>query len=75
MKLEHEADMTVAEVAELLRRQLTDIDTVDNDSSTVGLVEGADNLQQRGLARSAGAYDAHHLAAVDMQVDALEHLQ
>ena len=30
MKLEHEADMTVAEVAELLRRQLTGIDAVDN---------------------------------------------
>ena len=31
--------------------------------------------KQRALAGAAGAHDAHHLAAVDVKVDALQHLQ
>ena len=43
--------------------------------ATVSLVEGADDLEQCGFAGSTGTDDAHYFAFVDVQVDALEHLQ
>ena len=75
MELEDEAQVAVAEVGELLLGEGGDIDAVDDDGAGVGAVECADNLQQGGLAGSAGADDADHLATVDVEVDAFEHLE
>ena len=75
VELEDEADVLVAEVGKLLLVQLSYINAVDGDVSAVGRVESADNLQESGLAGATRSDDAHHLTFVNMQVDALEHLQ
>ena len=75
MELEHEAEVTVAKVGEGLAAEGGGVDGIDTYRTGVGLVEGADDLQEGGLAGSAGAYDAHYLATVDVEVDALEHLE
>jgi hypothetical protein len=41
----------------------------------VGSLQGAEDLQQRGLSCAARTYDAHHFALRDKQVNALEHFQ
>ena len=75
VELKHEAQVAVAEVAERPLRQGGSVDAIDTYRTAVGAVEGADDLQQGGLAGTAGANDAHHLAFVDVQVDALQHLK
>ena len=75
VELEHETQVLVAEVAEFPGVEAAHVDAVHGDAALVGLVEGSDDLEQCGLAGSAGADDAHHLSFVNMQVDALEHLQ
>ena len=50
------------------------VDVLAADASTVparGVSSPPDQLQQRGLARAAGAQDRDHLAARDVEVDAL----
>src|SRR5699024_3110792 len=39
------------------------------------LLQVIDATQERGLARSGGADDAHHLTALDLEVDPLEYFQ
>ena len=75
MKLEDEADVLVAELAELGAAEAEDILVLYQHLSTVWLVQGSHNLQQRGLTSSAGAHDGHHLALVYLQVDATQYLQ
>ena len=45
---------------------------VDADLAGAGPVQAADQIQQRGFARAGRAHDGEHLAARDLQVDALE---
>ena len=45
MELEHEADMAVAEVAQLLLGELGHIDGIDVHCTAVGTVESSDNLE------------------------------
>ena len=75
VKLEYEADMPVAEGRELLLLISGDVDAIEEHTAAVGAVERADYLQQRGLAGSAGTYDADHLSLVDGEVDAFEHFE
>ena len=75
VELEDEAHVAVAEVGELLLRERGGVDAVDTYRTAVGTVEGADNLQQGGLAGAAGADDADDLAAVDVEVNAFQYLQ
>ena len=75
MELENETYMKVAEVRQLLLLETAYVHGVNNHATTVGTVERTHNLEQCRLSRSTGTNDAHHLALVDMQVDALEHLQ
>ena len=75
MKLEHEADVSVAEVGELLLVQSSHVHSVNHYLPAVRRVERTDYLEQCGLSRTARSHDAHHLSFVYMQVDALEHLQ
>ena len=75
VKLEDEADVLIAEVAQLVRREAHHVYAVNAYLAAVGLVERAHYLQQCGLAGTARAYNAHYFSFVYMQVDALEHLQ
>ena len=75
MELEDEAEVAVAEVGEGLLREGGGVDTIDTYGTDIGAVEGADDLEQGGLAGAGGSDDADNLATVDVQVDALEHLE
>ena len=75
VELEDEADVLVAEVAQLVRREAHHVDAVNADSTTIGFVECTHYLQQCCLAGTARADNAHYFSFVYMQVDALEHLQ
>ena len=50
-------------------------DVIDDDRTRIRMVEGADNLQQGGLASTTGTHDTHDLSSVDMEVNAFQHLQ
>ncbi len=75
MELEDESEAQVAELGQFLVFQLGDFYSIDNDGSCVGGIEGAHDLQEGGFARSRWSYDADHLAFVDVEVNAFEHLQ
>ena len=71
---EHEAQMAVAKIGKGLSAEGEGVDTIDTYAASVGLIQCADDLQQRGLAGSAGTNNAHYLAFVDMEVDAFQYL-
>ena len=74
MELEHKADMLVAEVGQLGRRERRNINAVHFDGAAIWLVECANYLQQGGLACSTWTHDAYNLAFVNMKIDAFQHL-
>jgi hypothetical protein len=71
--LEDHADVGAQprEVLALGRQQLA----VDGDLTLVDRLQPVDRPAQRGLAGPGGPDDDDHLAAVDRQVDVLEHVQ
>ena len=75
MELEDEADTTVAETRQLPVRQSKRIDAAERNAPAVGARERPDDLQQRRLARAAGADDRYHLAAHHFERHAAQHLQ
>ena len=75
VKLEDEADVAVAETCHAVGGKVGNILACYDDTAFVGPVQSTHNLQQRGLASTAGTHDADHLALAHLQVDALEHLQ
>ncbi len=75
MELEDEAQVLVAESSDVLVFLVGDIDAIDVNGTCVGSIEGAHDLQERGLARSRWADDTHDLSLVDVEVDTFKHLQ
>ena len=75
MELEDETEMLVAEIAQFLGAEAAYIDAINHDAATIRLVEGTDNLEECSLAGTTRTDDTYHLALVNMQVDALKHLQ
>ena len=75
MELEDETEMLVAEIAQFLGAEAAHINAVHLYAATIWLVEGTDNLEKSGLAGTTRSDDTYHLALVNMQVDALKHLQ
>ena len=53
--------------------QVVDAMALEVDFAGVGLIERAEQVQQRALAAAAGADDRHELALADLEVDALQH--
>ena len=66
VELEDKADMAVAEIGQFVGRKARHVDAVDGDRSTVGAVEGAYDLQQRGLAGTRRANDRHDFALANV---------
>ena len=50
------------------------IHIVEEDLSPCGLFQQVQAAQKGGLAAAGGAHNGHHLAGLDLDVDALEHL-
>ena len=68
--LEDEADLAVADHGQLVFVQLPDVDAVEQVATRGRVVEAADDVHQRRLARAGRAHDRHVVAALDGQVDA-----
>ena len=75
VELKDESDMPVAEVGQFATVERQHVGTVDKEAARIGLVECADDLEQRGFACAAGPYDADNFAFFNVEVDALEHLE
>ena len=75
VELEDKADVPVAEGSQLALVQPLHLRAVYRDRPRVRPVQRPHDLQERGLARPAGAHDAEHLAALHVQADAPQHLQ
>ena len=75
MKLKNEAQVLAAEARERVAAQGEDIGPGNFHPSGIGAVEGAHDLQQRGLAGTTGSDNADHFLAADCQVDAFEDFQ
>ena len=75
VELEHEAEVLAAEACQSRTAQREHVVAGDAERAAVGARQGAGYLQQGGLARAAGSYDAHHLTLGDVQVDAFQHLE
>ena len=71
--LEHHADFLPQGVQ--VHAQVHEVLPVKPDAAGIGLLQQVDAAQQRRFSRAGGADDAHHLAAVYLQIDAFEHLQ
>ena len=70
--LEDEPDLAVADRGQLVVVQRRDVDSVEDVAPAAGNVKAADQVHERGLARSRGAHDGDELALLDPQADAFE---
>ena len=52
---------------------IADLDAIDPDAALVVLLEQVDAAQQRGLAAAGWPDDGDHLAAMDVELDPLQH--
>ncbi len=75
VELEDEADLPIAQVVLLLGGQRLILGTVQRDAAAGRFVEGAEEVQQGALARTARADDGDDLATVHREVHMLQHFQ
>src|SRR5205085_6543557 len=73
-RLEHEADLAAADLRQPIVRQSADIDAVEEVASAGRSVETAQDVHQRGLARSGRSHDGDQLTVVDGEVNAMKHV-
>ncbi len=73
VELEHEADIARAPFRQLPGRELVDAAAADQDLARGGLVEAADQVQQRGLAGARGPHQRHEVALGDVEREPLQH--
>ena len=70
--LEHEADGVVAVGVPVPVGVAAGGDAVDDELAAVVAVEAADDVEQRGLARAAGAEDGDKFAVAQVEADPVE---
>ncbi len=70
--LEHHADL-LAQAAQVGAGGV-EVFAIDLDHTVVDRLQAVEGAQQGAFARSAAADDRHHLAFLDAQVDAFEHM-
>ena len=75
MELEHKTNFLVAECGQCRVIQFVDLGIVDDELSAVGLVQGADDVEQGGLACARSTNDAHDFTFGNVEVDAFENLK
>ncbi len=67
--LEHESDPLVADAAALVGRHVRDLTTLEPVLARARMVETAQDIHQRTLARSRDSHDGEQLAATDPKID------
>src|SRR5579875_3639131 len=66
-RLEHEADVAVAQVREVVLVEAADVDTIDPVAPAGRHVQAAEDVHQRALAAAGRTHDRHVLAVLDLQ--------
>ena len=75
MGLEDEADPPVPERGQVLPAEAEDVGPCDAERAAVGGQQGAEDLQEGGLAGAGRAHDGHDLALFHLEINALEDLE
>ena len=70
--LEHKADVALAELGALLLLQAADFGAEEFIGTAGGIVQQAEDVQQRGLAAAGRAHDGDELAVLDFEGNAVE---
>ena len=70
MKLIYKSKRGIAQCAERRLRQLADVLTLQRHAALRNVIQPAEQVQQRALARAGGADDGKRLAGVNIEVDA-----
>ena len=73
MKLEHEADATVAQASQTALGKAVDTLAINEYLAAGRCIKRAHNLKQRRLAGTAAADDAHQFTLADGEIDAFKH--
>ena len=73
VELEDEAERLIAQPIALLGGQIVDALGVEKNAALVGLVERAEQMQQRALAAAGTADDAEKLAGVHFEIHSGQH--
>src|SRR6266516_599273 len=73
-RLEHHADLLVANGGEPALAHARDLDPIDEDLAAGRVVEPGDDAEQRAFAAARRPDDAHELAALDAEADAVQDL-
>ncbi len=74
MELKDEADLAIAEGHARLVVHLVDLGVTDPHAPGVEAVEPAHHVQQRALADARRADDREHLALLDLEIEAAQHV-
>ena len=74
-RLEYKSDLPAADAGELLVAQCAYVHAVQHIGAFRGAVQRADDVHQRGFARTGRAHDGHKFAFAHRQVNAVQHLQ
>ncbi len=74
VKLEHEADVAVAERHARLVAHLIDARLADADLAGIERVEAAEHVQQRALADAGRPDNGQHLAGLDGEIEPAQHV-
>src|SRR5207237_8924432 len=72
VELEHEADVVCAPVCELAAGELVDAAAADHDLPGGRLIQTADQIEERGLARARRTHQRDEVALRDVQSEAVQ---
>ena len=73
--LKHKTRHMPADAAELRGVQLRDIFIEKNIFAVFGVIQKAQDIEQRGFARTARAHNGHEFALLDFEIDVLQRLK
>jgi hypothetical protein len=75
MKLKDDPDVLVAKCHQRLVGEAGEIRLVDADRAGIRRVETAEDVEKRALADARRSHDGHHIAALERDLEILEHGQ
>ncbi len=73
IELKDEPKSPVPHQVALALGQFVDALALEEDLACLGPIEQAQDVQERALARPAGAHDREHFASLDFEIDAAQH--
>jgi hypothetical protein len=72
VELEDEADVPIPELHDFGIAQRTEVRAGHGHAALIGPIEAAEHVQKRALADSGRAHDRHHLAFLDVEIEATQ---